>query len=467
MANGFDSAGAGFSRGFLGGRQVRLEKEDKEARRLAAAAESFRESVSTARNESLNGFKQAVELASKAAEAGADDEQIASIRQIAASSLASFATTAQSLRAQAIQAGATEDVLAALPDGLAFVRQNLPLFDATVQAGRLRTPSAQGASEADKTMGEIEALAARLNKPVDQVAQAMGILPKDERAISVGQRNIKGIGEAEVLRDADSGLFFIQDEKGVPTFIASTDMTTPPERVEQGGPGAFDPRTQAQQGEAVTIFQDATIGGVGAIEQGTELLKIAQESPESIGAPGAIARVGNEFIRTAVGLGKMLGVDVGAERDIDSFSYEGFTGNLREVAIENQAFRAGVYGVAFAAAVAEQGARPTDKDIQAFIDQIAGSTADPKAFTRTITQFVERIDRRMRATARVKNIPKEIQDAAFGEFDRALTAFRAQASASEGGGADLLSQAEEALNAGDIAKAEELMRQYEESKRGN
>ena len=465
MANGFDSAGAGFSRGFLGSRQLKIEREDKAARRRAAEADSLRESISTARTQSLEGFKQAIELASKASEAGADDEQIAAIRQIASSSLASFAQTAQSLRQQAAQSGATEDVIAALPDGLAFVRQHLPLFDATVQAGRLRTPAAQGASEADKTMGEVEALAGRLGKSVDQVAQAMGILPKDERAVSVGQRNIKGIGEAEVLRDADSGLFFIQDEKGVPTFIASTDMTTPPERVEQGGPGAFDPRTQAQQGEAVTKFLDAAIGGVGAIEQGTELLKIAQQSPESLGAPGAIARVGNEFIRTAVGLGNMLGIDVGAERDIDAFSYEGFTGNLREVAIENQAFRAGVYGVAFAAAVADQGLRPTDKDIQAFIDQIAGSTADPQAFSRTITQFVERIDRKLRAVARINRIPKENQDAAFAEFDRALAGFRSQAGGSDGAG-DLLSQAEEALNAGDIEKAEELMRQLEQN-RGN
>lgn len=194
-------------------------------------------------------------------------------------------------------------------------------------------------------------------------------------------------------------------------------------RVEQGEPGAFDPKTKSQQGQDVQEFEDAVIGGVSAIQTGTELLNIATTTPDALGAPGNIFRFGNEMLQTGEALGRAMGIDVGADRSVDEFTFNGFSGNMRDLAIENQAFRSGVYGIAFAAAVAEQGTRPTDKDIQAYIDQIAGSTADPKAFARTLQTFVGRVDRRLRNTANVKEIPQEVRDRAFQTLDRSLVGF--------------------------------------------
>ena len=197
------------------------------------------------------------------------------------------------------------------------------------------------------------------------------------------------------------------------------------QRVEQGEPGAFDPRTRSQQGQDVQNFQNAVIGGVKAINTASELLAIAQQTPDAIGTPGNLFRVGNEMVRTAEALGRFAGFDPGINRNLDGFTFDGFDGKMRSLAIENEAFRSGVFGIAFAAAVAEQGTRPTDKDIQAFIDQIAGSSSDPRAFARTIKTFIGRSERSLRTTANVKDIPDDVRQRAFAELDQSLQGFNA------------------------------------------
>jgi len=257
-------------------------------------------------------------------------------------------------------------------------------------------------------------------------------LPKDAQqqiAIQASAQRLLPTGDKETSKQLREGDNFVT-RRVVNGRVDQTDAgiisSSPIDRVqrtETGGPGAFSGKTPSQEGAAIEEFQNAAIGGLSAIQTGGELLQIAADTPEALGAPGTIVRAGNEFLRTAEALGGLMGVDVGADRGADDFTFEGFSGNLRNTAIESQAFRSGIYGIAFAAAVAEQGSRPTDKDIQAFIDQIAGSTADPLAFRRTIGTFVNRIDRRLRSTAAIKGIPEEISARAFGEIDSALTQF--------------------------------------------
>ena len=182
-------------------------------------------------------------------------------------------------------------------------------------------------------------------------------------------------------------------------------------------------KTETQVGKNIVDFEDAAVGGIGAIQTGLQLLKIGQETPEALGKPGAIFRFGSEMIALGSGLGKMFGVDVSPNRDIGSFSFDGFTGNLQKVAVESSRFRSGIYGIAFAAAVAEQGTRPTDKDIQQFIDQIAGNSSSFPAFAGTINDFMHRIARRLRNTAKIKGIPKKAQDRILPQLDDALADF--------------------------------------------
>ena len=194
-------------------------------------------------------------------------------------------------------------------------------------------------------------------------------------------------------------------------------------RVEQGAPGAFTAKTPSQLGKNVVDFEDAAIGATGAFQAGKELLEIGNLTPEALGKPGGVARFGNDMLELGKGLGKLLGIDVGADRNADAFAYEGFSGNLERVAVESSKFRSGIFGIAFAAAVAEQGTRPTDKDIQQFIDQIAGNSSSFPAFAGTIQTFMNRAHRRLKTTATVKGIPQADQERIFGAADKAFAEF--------------------------------------------
>jgi hypothetical protein len=213
------------------------------------------------------------------------------------------------------------------------------------------------------------------------------------------------------------------------------------ERMGAGAASTFDPRspkTESQQGKNVVDFEDATIGAIGAVETGTELLKIALADPAALGKPGAIAKFGNEMLVTAIAIGEIAGIkNLDPKRDLGKFKFDSFdAGPMKKIAVESTQFRAGVYGIAFAAAVAEQGIRPTDKDIQQFIMQIGGNSSDPIAFTKTISQFMARQDRRLKAIATVKDIPQRDVDRAMGGWNKAYGVFKevaGQGGSQEGG----------------------------------
>jgi hypothetical protein len=184
-------------------------------------------------------------------------------------------------------------------------------------------------------------------------------------------------------------------------------------------------KTPSQAGRNIVDFEDTVIGAVGAVQTGTELLKISLSDPSALGKPGAIAKFGNEMLITAIAFGDMAGIELDPQRDLRAFNFDSFNaGPMKQIAIESTAFRAGIYGIAFASAVAEQGTRPTDKDIQQFIDQVGGNSSDPKAFRRTITQFMERQDRRLHTIANVKNIPEQVKQRAFKDWDAAYSEFK-------------------------------------------
>ena len=263
------------------------------------------------------------------------------------------------------------------------------------------------------------------------LAQALSQLPEGDplrqavQSAVVKQSFATPEADTNTTKQFREGEFFVTRAvtNGVPGKELSRSPIDRIIRQEVGAPGEFT-GTKSQVGGDIKDFRDAAIGVIGAVQKGSDLLKIAQATPEALGKPGNIARFGNSMIQTAIGLGKMMGIkNLDPKRDIDSFAFDGFQGNLKKVAIESTKFRAGVYGIAFAAAVAEQGTRPTDKDIQQFIDQIAGTSSDADAFSATIRQFVIGMDRKLRTTATVKGIPQAVQDQAFGAMDKALEGF--------------------------------------------
>lgn len=178
-------------------------------------------------------------------------------------------------------------------------------------------------------------------------------------------------------------------------------------------------------------FQDSVIGAVGAIQTGTELLDIAFTNPESLGVPGGFMRFGTNLVSGAKAIADWGGYEPLDEEDTEmqdagygAFDYGSIdTDKLGVSGAEAERFRAGVYGIAFAAAVAEQGTRPTDKDIQQFIDQIGGRATSAKSFGETIVQFMRRQDRRLKTIADVKQIGEADRKAAFEAWTPAYRRF--------------------------------------------
>ena len=178
-------------------------------------------------------------------------------------------------------------------------------------------------------------------------------------------------------------------------------------------------------------FMDNTIGAVSAVQMGTELLATSVTNPESLGVPGGMMRFGTNLVSGAKAIADWAGYEPlpADDTEVQEMGYGGFdyssidTEKLGVSGAEAEKFRAGVYGIAFAAAVAEQGTRPTDKDIQQFIDQIGGRASSPRSFRRAIVQFMRRQDNRLKSIAEVKEIPERERAAALNTWTPAFDKF--------------------------------------------
>ena len=178
-------------------------------------------------------------------------------------------------------------------------------------------------------------------------------------------------------------------------------------------------------------FQDNVIGAVGAVQMGTEMLVSSATNPEALGVPGGFMRFGSNLVSGAKAIADWAGYEKLSLEDTENqtmgsgaFDYSKLdTDKLGVSGAEAEKFRAAVYGIAFAAAVAEQGTRPTDKDIQQFIDQIGGRATSAQSFRETIAQFMRRQDRRLKTIADVKQISDIDRAAAFKAWTPAFRNF--------------------------------------------
>lgn len=275
--------------------------------------------------------------------------------------------------------------------------------------------------------------AAKYGQAQQNPGNMVSVIGPDGKPVLTPERNASGMTPFNDLTAPETDTVNFSDSQGIVRLTAikgsdewqaaindpslfTTGHVSQRQQIEQGGPGSFDGRTGSQFGSDVQAFQNQSIAAAQSIRTSADLLEIARNNPAALGTPGVISRFGNNSMQTAKALGTMMGFEIGQPPNINSFDY----GSLRNTAIDSTEMRSGILNIAFAAAVAEQGSRPSDKDIQAFVDQIAGSTSDPQAFARAVQSFNTRLDRRIRTTARIKGIPKNVQDTVFQELDTAL-----------------------------------------------
>lgn len=167
------------------------------------------------------------------------------------------------------------------------------------------------------------------------------------------------------------------------------------QRIETGPPGSFS-KTGTQRGKQIVEAENAAAATVQAIETAGELVNLVRSNESIIGKPGAFFRITNDLAQTAKGIARGFGVDITdtqftRQTDPGNFDFSQFRGT----AIESEVLRSGITSLAYAAATAagQTGRSVSDRDIQRFINQIAGSTADPIAFERVIQSFTDRMAR--------------------------------------------------------------------------
>ena len=208
--------------------------------------------------------------------------------------------------------------------------------------------------------------------------------------------------------------------------------------------GAFDPATgQYSAGGESPIAPQATQSDLGGLTpaglnqvtidyrkkvgfaatgaaSATELVKISYKDPAGLGKSGALVSFGNEIAATAKNLVALAGQPPlpaeatqkqasGSEGDWDWSVLDKETKKLGMAPEAAARFKSGIYSIAFSAAVGEQGSRPSDKDIQWYIDIYGGGITDAKVFRGTIATAMRRQYNMLKFTAALN---PEIQDSA-------------------------------------------------------
>ena len=177
------------------------------------------------------------------------------------------------------------------------------------------------------------------------------------------------------------------------------------------------PLTDSGINQTTIKFRERVQQAATAAASSIELLDISYESPAAMAKSGSIITFGNEMYVTAKNLIKLAASPAlpKSETKQQSQGYDAFDwGDVDKkmsalgVTKANAArWKAGVYSIAFSAAVGEQGSRPSDKDIQAYITIYGGQITDPEAFRATIAQAMRRQYNSLKFTAELN---PEIQD---------------------------------------------------------
>ena len=188
------------------------------------------------------------------------------------------------------------------------------------------------------------------------------------------------------------------------------------------GTTEHDPRTSLSKSGISQITTDyrgkVAMAATGAASA-TELVNISYQSPAALAKSGAIINFGNEIQKTAKNLMEVMNPDPlpSSETEKQTAGYDSFDWTELDkkskklgLSIENAArFKSGIYSIAFSAAVGEQGSRPSDKDIQWYIDIYGGGITDGKVFRATIATAMRRQYNMLKFTAELN---PEIKDSA-------------------------------------------------------
>lgn len=176
------------------------------------------------------------------------------------------------------------------------------------------------------------------------------------------------------------------------------------QRQETGPPGSF--KTGSQTGAQEVEMENAASATIQAVATAGDLVDLVRSNKSIVGIPGAFFRITNDLAQSAVGIAQGLGVTFEGNLETltnpENYDFSKFRGT----AIDSAVMQSAIVNLAFAAAAAsgQEGRSISDKDIQRFINEIGGSTSDPKAFEAVIRKFTERLVRNFTISTNVRKL---------------------------------------------------------------
>jgi len=233
--------------------------------------------------------------------------------------------------------------------------------------------------------------------------------------------------ENAVIQVDGNGQIFIDD---APTGMTDVDLAA------RGGlsPSGLNTTTVA--------FREQVKQAAAGAATATELVEISYDSPAAMAKAGSIVTFGSELYSVSKALVELVASPALSksetkkqEQGYSAFDWGDVDKEMSKlgVAPEDAArWKSGVYSIAFSAAVGEQGSRPSDKDIQAYIEIYGGNITKPEAFRATVAQAMRRQYNMLKFAAELN---PEIEDSAqsLAVFERVYSDFLSALDGGQGG----------------------------------
>src|SRR3990167_9187434 len=278
------------------------------------------------------------------------------------------------------------------------------------QQGNLASTLARGALDRPGEDPRMTEARARANKfsallqagqmPNDPMAQALigeqvkSLFAKQEptEIERVGQRNVRGGGEAEIFRDEGSNRLFYQDENGNRTFVGSSDLTTPTERSE-GRTG------EIQSSELVNLREQETATR-SVINYVGDALNMLSENNDVNTVVARSAGLVNSIKQEATALGRELGINVSQFIEPGTYS-----GTFDALGIKNAQMRSLMTALAWKKLQSEGGTAATTSaaEMKRALEEIGASSSDADGMAQVLLDVAVRADRDYRTRYQVLN----------------------------------------------------------------
>jgi hypothetical protein len=314
------------------------------------------------------------------------------------------------------------------------------------------------------TSGELDEVGA-LEAAANSFFEYASTLP-EEYAAPIREKLQDGltIDEYRQIKAVNAGAlddYGLLDEDG--KSYQQADFISPDGRAVQG---SFDPETgayiesdkspiapQASQSDLSTLTPSGINQATAEIRQqavfaaanaasATEAVEISFRSPAALAKSGNIVKFGDELFSTVNNLVDLIGSPElpdsetvkqrqGSEADWDWDVTDKELSKLKLTGEDAARMKSVIYSLAFSAAVGEQGSRPSDKDIQAYIEIYGGTVTRGRAFRAVIDQALRRQRNLLRFAAAAN--PEADADAALAMFDTEYQKFQDALAGGSGG----------------------------------